>query len=122
MTATTEKTKLTGPRKVAILLSVLEEDSAAALVRGLDKDDLQRVADEVANLGQVPSEVSLQVIREYQQMSQTQDTLARGGREVAKRLLVKAVGEEESEAILQKLLRASEMSPIEMLRRADPHK
>ncbi len=118
----TEVPKMSGARKVAILLSVLEEDSAAAIFRTLDKEDLQRVADEVANLGQVPPEVSLNVIREYQAMSMTQDTLTRGGREVAKRLLHKALGEEESEIILQRMVRASEMSPMEALRRADPHK
>jgi flagellar motor switch protein FliG len=120
MTTATEK--LSGPRKVAILLSVLEEDAAASIFRNLDRDDLQRVADEVANLGQVPPEVSLQVIREYQSRSMKQDMSAHGGKDVAKRLLTKALGEEDSEAIMQQMVRANELSPIETLRRADPQK
>ncbi len=117
-----DATKLSGTRKAAILLSVLDEDSAASIFRSLNKEDLHRVADEVAHLGKVPVHVSLQVIEEYQQMIVAQDYLALGGRDLARRLLVKAIGAEESDSILQKLTKASEMSPVESLRRADPQK
>ena len=117
-----DSTKLSGTRKAAILLSVLDEDSSAAIFRSLNKEDLHRVADEVAHLGKVPVHVSLQVIEEYQQMIVAQDYLALGGRDLARRLLVKAIGAEESDSILQKLTKASEMSPVESLRRADPQK
>lgn len=113
---------MTGPRKVAILLSVLEEDSAAAIFRSLSEEDLQRVADEVAGLGKVPLETSLKVIEEYHQMTLAQDYIAQGGRDLARRLLVKAVGNVEADMILQRLMKAHEMSPVESLQRADPQK
>lgn len=122
MTTEQEAPKLSGTRKAAILLSVLDEESAAAIFRSLNKEDLHRVADEVAHLGKIPVHVSLQVIEEYQQMIVAQDYLALGGRDLARRLLVKAIGAEESDSILQKLTKASEMSPVESLRRADPQK
>lgn len=117
-----DASKLSGTRKAAILLSVLDEESAASIFRSLNKEDLHRVADEVAHLGKIPVHVSLQVIEEYQQMIVAQDYLALGGRDLARRLLVKAIGAEESDSILQKLTKASEMSPVESLRRADPQK
>ena len=113
---------LSGARKVAILLSVLDEEAAATLFRTLEKDDVQRVADEVAIMGKVAPELSMQVITEYHQLSLTQQTLVRGGRETARRLLVKALGDQEAESVLQRLAKASNLSPIEALRRADPHK
>ncbi len=122
MTGTMESNCISGARKVAILLSVLNEDAAATIFRSLDKSDLQRVADEVANLGTVPLEVSVQVIEEYRQKSMEQENLAQGGRDVAKRLLVKALGEEESDGIVQRLVRSHEITPMESLRRTDPHK
>jgi flagellar motor switch protein FliG len=113
---------ISGARKAAILLSVLDEDSAAAIFKSLNEEDLQRVADEVAGLGKVPLELSLAVIEEYQQMTQAQDYIAQGGRDLAKRLLIKAIGEEEAENVLRRLIKAHELSPMESLQRADPQK
>ena len=41
---------LSGTRKAAILLSLLGDEPAAAILRNLPDDDLQRITDEVANL------------------------------------------------------------------------
>jgi flagellar motor switch protein FliG len=122
MTSPAEKAKLSGVRKVAILLTFLGEDSAASLIRQLNGEDLHRVADEVANLGKIPVEVSVQVFEEYQQMTQAQDCLVQGGHELARRMLNKALGEPEANSILQKLTKARELKPLEALQRADPQK
>jgi flagellar motor switch protein FliG len=95
-----ETQKLSGVRKAAILLTILGEESAATVFRDLDPIDLQHVADEVANLGTIPVELSIQVIEEYQRMTQAQDYLAQGGYDLARRLLIKAFGESEAEGIL----------------------
>jgi flagellar motor switch protein FliG len=122
MTATAEKPKLSGIRKAAILLTVLGEDSAATVFRDLNAEDSQRVADEVASLGAIPVELSLQVIEEYQRMTQAQDYLIQGGYDLAKRLLIKAFGDTEAESVLQRLTKARELKPLESLQRADPQK
>ena len=122
MTTATERVKLSGVRKAAILLTVLGEDSAATVFRDLNAEDLQRVADEVASLGAIPVELSLQVIEEYQRMTQAQDYLIQGGYDLARRLLVKAFGEVEAENILQRLTKARDLNPLESLQRADPQK
>jgi flagellar motor switch protein FliG len=122
MTAQLEKSGLSGARKAAILLTVLGEDSAATVFRNLSEEDLQRVADEVANLGTIPVELSLQVFEEYQQMTQAQDYLIQGGIDLARRLLIKAFGENDAESILARLTKARELSPIESLQRAEPQK
>lgn len=83
---------MTGARKAAILLSLLGEDAAAPLLQKLSDEDLERVTEEVTNLGQVPFEATLQVLEEYQHMMTAQEFIAVGGQDVAVRLLVKAVG------------------------------
>lgn len=122
MTPTTDRSKLSGVRKAAILLTVLGEDNAATVFRDLNPEDLQRVADEVANLGAIPVELSLQVIEEYQRMTQAQEYLIQGGYDLARRLLVKAFGEPEAERVLQRLTKSRDLNPLESLRRADPQK
>ena len=117
-----EKAQISGARKAAILLTAIGEEPAAMVFRDLNQDELQRVADEVANLGAIPVELSLQVIEEYQRMAQAQDYLIQGGYELARRLLIKAFGEPEAEDILQRLTKARELKPLESLQRADPQK
>jgi flagellar motor switch protein FliG len=117
-----EKSKLSGPRKAAILLTALGEDTAATVFRNLNPQELQRVADEVASLGTIPAELSIGVIEEYQQMTKAQDYLLQGGYDLAKRLLVKAFGEDDAEGILERLTKARELKPVEALQRADPQK
>ena len=122
MTSAIERSKLSGVRKAAILLTVLGEETAATVFRDLNEQELQRVADEVAGLGTIPLELSLQVIEEYQHMTQAQDYLIQGGYDLARRLLVKAFGDAEAESILQRLTKSRELKPLETLQRADPQK
>lgn len=122
MTPPLEKLAISGARKAAILLTVLGEDSAATVFRNLNENDLQQVADEVASLGTVPVELSLQVFEEYQRLTQAQDYIIQGGHDLARRLLVKAFGEDDAEGIMQRLSKARERNPLESLQHADPQK
>lgn len=122
MSAALDKVKLSGPRKAAILLTILDEETSATVFRDLNEQELQCVADEVASLGTIPLELSIQVIEEYQRMTQASDYLVQGGYEVARRMLVKAFGETEAESILHRLTKARELKPLEALQRADPQK
>jgi flagellar motor switch protein FliG len=122
MTSPSGKSKLSGARKAAILLTALGEDAAATVFRNLSEQELQRVADEVASLGTVPAELSFQVIEEYRQMAEAQGYLLQGGYDLARRLLVKAFGDNEAENILQRLTKSRELKPLELLQQADPQK
>ena len=117
-----EKAQISGVRKAAILLTVLGEESAALVFRDLNREEMQLVADEVANLGTIPVELTIQVIEEYQRMTQAQDYLLQGGYDLARRLLIRAFGESEAEDILMRLTKARELKPLESLQRADPQK
>ncbi|HEY0309031.1 MAG TPA: flagellar motor switch protein FliG [Acidobacteriaceae bacterium] len=115
------KPELSGARKAAILLTMLGEESAAVVFRNLSEEELQRVADEVVKLGPIPTEVSQQIFEEYQRMTQGQESM-RGGHDLARRLLVKAFGEQEALTRLQRLVKSHDESPLEALQRADPQK
>jgi flagellar motor switch protein FliG len=62
-----ETSQLTGARKAAILLSLLGDEPAAIILRNLPDHDLELVTDEVARLGQVPFDVTLDVLEESHQ-------------------------------------------------------
>ncbi len=118
----TERTPLNGTRKAAILLSVLGEDTAAAILRNLPPDDLERITEEIANMGQIPVEITVQVLEEYQKIMSAQEYIAIGGQDVAVRLLVKAFGENGARSMVERLSQSDESKSfrIETLRKADP--
>jgi flagellar motor switch protein FliG len=122
MSTSTEISGLSGTRKAAILLTILGEESAATVFRHLNEEDMQRVAEEVASLGTISVGVTVLVFEEYLRMTQAQDYLAQGGFDLARRLLVKAIGDTEAELILRRLSKTRELNPVESLQRADPQK
>jgi flagellar motor switch protein FliG len=117
-----EEEKLTGTRKAAILLSVLGEDAAAPVLRSLSATDLERIAEEISHMGQVPLGVTVQVLEEYHKRMSNPECIAMGGQEAAVRLLEKAVGENGARDIVNRLTQANESRSfrLEALRRADP--
>jgi len=76
-----EDEKLSGPRKAAILLSILGEDAAAPVLRELPAGDLERIAEEISQMGEVPLPITLQVLEEHQQRVSAQECVAMGGQE-----------------------------------------
>lgn len=117
-----EAPPLTGTRKAAILLSLLGEDAAAPLLRNLSDEDLERVSEEITNLGHVPFGATLQVLEEYHQMMTAQEFMAVGGQDVAVRLLVKALGETGAQSMVDRLTRPEEGKSFraDFLKKADP--
>ncbi|MGO9339045.1 MAG: flagellar motor switch protein FliG [Terracidiphilus sp.] len=110
----TGSTPLSGARKAAILISLLGDEPAAAILRNLPDDDLQRITDEVANLPHVPFDVTYEVLEEFQQLMVAQDFIAVGGQDVASRLLIKAFGDSGAKSMVQRLMQADEMSSLRM--------
>jgi flagellar motor switch protein FliG len=117
----TETIDISGARKAAILVSLLGEE-AAPLLQNLNEEDVDRITEEVTNLGQVPFETTLQVLEEYQQMMTAQEFIAVGGQDVATRLLVKAFGESGARSMVDRLSRQEDTRSfrVESLKRADP--
>lgn len=117
-----EYERLSGTRKAAILLSVLGEDAAAPILKNLASDDLERIAEEISEMGQIPMDTTLRVLEEHQERMSTQEFVAMGGQDVAVRLLVKALGENGAKSTVQRLTQANENRSfrVDALRRADP--
>jgi flagellar motor switch protein FliG len=117
-----DRVTLTGARKAAILLSMLGEDAAAPLLRNLPDEDLERITEEVTHMGQVPLEVTVEILEEYQEMMTAQEYIAVGGQDVALRLLGKAFGENGARSMVDRLSQSDDAKSfrIETLKKADP--
>jgi flagellar motor switch protein FliG len=113
---------MSGVKKAAILLVLLGEEVASTIYKHLNEQDVQAVTQEIAELGSVPAEAALSVLEEYYQLTLTQEYLAHGGSSYARRLLVKAFGEEGAKALLDSVMKSQELSAskLDSLQKADP--
>jgi flagellar motor switch protein FliG len=111
-----------GMRKAAILLVLLGEDTASDIYRNLPGSDVEHLTQEIAELEYIDPQSALNVLEEYHRMALTQDYLAQGGTDYAKKLLVKAFGEDGARTLLQQVSHSAEMSAskLDSLQKADP--
>ena len=117
-----EDAALAGKRKAAILLVLLGDDIAATVYRHLPDTEVREVTQEIAELQYISPELASKVLREYHRLALTQEYLAQGGQEYARKLLVKAFGEQGAKDLLMEVTRAQEASiqNLDTLQKADP--
>lgn len=113
---------ITGVRKAAILMALVGEDAASEIYRHLPDDDVKHLTQELGELNSVPPETALHVLEEYSRLALTQDYLTQGGTDYAKKLLVKAFGEEGARLLLDQVTRSAELSAskLDSLQKCDP--
>lgn len=111
-----------GLRKAAVLLVLLGEETASLIFRNLNESELQRVTQEIAEVGAVEPAEAVAILNEYYNLAVTQEYIAQGGVEYAERLLVKTLGEDGARTMLEAVNRAQELSAskLDSLQKADP--
>lgn len=111
-----------GLHKAAILLVILGEEVASQIYRNLPQQEIEELTQEIASLDYIDPDSALGVLEEYHRMAVTQEYLAQGGTDYAKKLLVKAFGEDGAQQLLVQVTRAAEMSAskLDSLQKADP--
>lgn len=111
-----------GVRKAAILLVILGEEAATQIYRRLPSADIELLTQEIAGLPSVDGETVLSVLEEFERLITGGDSLARGGKDYANKLLIKVYGEEGAKELLHQVSLTAEMSAtkLDSLRKADP--
>jgi len=111
-----------GVKKAAILLVLLGEETASHIFRNLPETELEKLTQEISEMDYIDPDTALEVLEEYHRLALTQDYLAQGGTDYARKLLVKSFGEEGAQALLHQVSRAIEVSAskLDSLQRADP--
>src|SRR5579862_1450307 len=115
------QTVLTGTRKAAILVLTLGDEASSEVFKHLREDEVERIAKEVASMGNVPEETADKVHEEFQQLAKESTVVTRGGLEHARRLLKRSFGDEGSARILDRVMRSFSMSAgFATLEKTDP--
>lgn len=100
----------TGLRKAAVLMVALGDANAKEIYKQLNEDEIEQLTQEIASLETVSPDVSQAVLEEFHELIETQQYLAFGGLEYAKRILVETFGTQRAEALLSQVERSREAS------------
>ena len=113
--------RLTGRQKAAIVCMALGTEHAAKITSGLDADEVETVALEVAQLDRIPPSTVSAVLAEWLELTLGVDTVSTGGVELAKEVLEAAFGASKASVILRRIQgQLADSDRFGRLRRADP--
>ena len=87
-----EAPKLTRVQKLAALLVILGPDAAAQLLRGFAPQEVESISTEMARFAMISRELQQEILGEFSQVAVEAGTAIRGGVDVARVALEKALG------------------------------
>jgi flagellar motor switch protein FliG len=109
-----------GSQKAALVLMQLGRDRAAEVLRRLDEDVAEELAQQIARLKTIDDAVAGAAMIEFHARAATAGTPTRGGREAAEDLLQATFGSERANALVSRLASSMAGRPFEFLDAADP--
>ncbi|OZI11564.1 flagellar motor switch protein FliG [Bacillaceae bacterium SAS-127] len=111
--------KLTGKQKAAILLISLGPDVSASVYKHLSEEEIERLTLEISGVKKVESEIKEEVFDEFHNIALAQDYISQGGIGYAKTVLEKALGQDQAQAIINRLTSSLQVRPFDFARKAD---
>ncbi len=113
---------LNGPRKAAILMVLLGEETAATIYKSLPESIVRAITQEISDLEYVAPEMATKVLAEYCRLTETESFVGQGGEEMASRLLTKAFGAEGARTLIAEVNREREANSqnLDALQKTDP--
>jgi flagellar motor switch protein FliG len=111
--------ELDGTLKSAILLLLLDSDSAGKLLKELPTESVEEVTRALAALGDVPKELGEEVIREFYSLAMAQGYVREGGFAYAKNLLKNSLDSKIADKVIQQIQTQVQKTPFSFLQKAE---
>jgi flagellar motor switch protein FliG len=100
---------------------MLGDEATAEVFRFLSEDEIERLAREMAALGTVAPNTTQTVLEEFHEMIVAAEFVTKGDMEQARRLLVRALGEEAARRVMDRIMRSMQSTAgFVSLEKADP--
>jgi flagellar motor switch protein FliG len=100
------------------LLLLLGKEQAAKVLRHLNRDEIEEITAEIAKISRIEKTEARKILEEFGQISRgVRET--RGGKDIARQILVNSVGEEKGNAILRKVSPDKDDRPFAFLEDLD---
>ena len=111
---------LTGAQKCAVLCVALGEQEAAKILQQLGPEEVEQVTREIASMQAVEADLVEAVLREFQNVSEAAQSVARGGVRYAQQVLEQALGPTRAQAVLARIQEQVNESGLKRLKKASP--
>ena len=111
---------LTGLRKAAILMVTLGADASAAIMRQLSEPEIEELTIEISKIRELTPTTVEGVLEEFSQLAQARSYIVQGGVGYAREVLLKAVGNERTDEILDRLQVSLQPQLFGAVRKTDP--
>ena len=111
--------ELDGPTKAAVLLLMLDQESAGGLLRELPSEMVEEVMRVLASIESVPSELGQTVVNEFYELSVSSGALKEGGLDYAKTLLRDSLDPKTAEKLFEDIRRGAQKAPFAFLQKAE---
>ena len=110
-----------GLRKAAIVMLLLGEERAAEVFKHLNEEEIEAIAQEMAELGPVSTQLSERVMDEFHQVAIAAEYVTRGDLDYARRVLNKTLGADQARRIIDRVVRSFQSTAgFTSLEKADP--
>jgi len=111
---------LTGLRKAAILMVTLGADASANIMRQLDEHEIEELTIEISKIRELTPTTVEAVLEEFSQLAQARSYIVQGGVSYAREVLLKAVGNDRTDEILDRLQVSLQPQLFGVVRKTDP--
>lgn len=115
-----KENRLTGIKKIAILLIALGPEISAKVLKNFREEDIERISSEIANITTVEPDLKKKIFEEFLVLHEAQSYIASGGIKYAREILEKALGPQKASEVIKRLTEASRIKPFNLLRKTDP--
>lgn len=112
--------ELSGKQKAALLLISLGPEVSASVYKHLSEEEIERLTLEISSVKKVDAQAKEAIIEEFHQIAVAQEYITQGGIGYAKTVLEKALGEQQAQAIINRLTSSLQVRPFDFARKADP--
>jgi flagellar motor switch protein FliG len=112
--------KISGKRKVAILLITLGPELASAILKHFKDEEIEEISLQIANTEYVQPEEREKVLDEFYTMIKDNIIVGEGGIEYVRDLLVNVVGAARANEVIAKIQGAISTEPFAFIKNADP--
>ena len=111
---------LNGLQKAAILIIAIGVEASSAIFKNMGERDIEKLSVVIANMDDIPSAVTDQIVEEFYQMVLAQEYIAQGGMDYARSVLEQALGGPRAAQILSKVQSSLHVSGFKLLKKVDP--
>ena len=116
---TVDVSSLPGVQKAAILLLALNQQTASRIMQALQREQVEAISREIANIDRVDPELRTQVITEFYNLLLARQYMDVGGLSLARSLLEKTLPSDESRKIIEALEHQVHEQPFSFLQKTE---